>query len=153
MALAFLQDMAMNPGKYPEYQYKETREAAEILVDQLIEDVPQWYESLRRSPEGLSHINTISECVILASMKRTKIPKVDQFHRGSAGWFLSDGTLCHPGVNLICGGCGKHIGDCRNHTITDGGEVNASILCPCGWHVWGLLEEWEHEPDPAKGQT
>lgn len=77
-------------------------------------------------------------------MQRTRIPHVHSTHRGSAGWFRSDGTIYREGVHLICGGCGKHAGDLRDHTITGTGEVNASLLCPmCGWHVWGLLEDWD----------
>ena len=77
--------------------------------------------------------------------ERVQIPKVSLTHRGSAGWFLSDGSVVRKGVHLICGGCGKHSGDMRNHTIDADGRVHASILCAhgCGWHVWGRLEAWE----------
>ena len=79
-------------------------------------------------------------------MIRTSIPKVDPAHRGSAGWYLDE-----DGVNLVCGGCGLHIGVATNHTIEPDGEVNASIGCPyprCDWHVWGLLLDWTPPEEP-----
>ncbi len=79
----------------------------------------------------------------MSGRERVTIPKVHSTRRGSAGWFLSDGRICVKGVHLICGGCGKHCGDMRNHTIDDDGTVHKSILCAkCGWHVYGMLEGW-----------
>jgi hypothetical protein len=71
-------------------------------------------------------------------MDRVRIPKVKRSHRGSMGWYRWGGM-----VNLICGGCGKHAGHLGDHTISENGEVNPSLLCPlCEWHVWGILEGW-----------
>ncbi len=77
--------------------------------------------------------------------QRIEIPVVDFDHRGSAGWYVLERQ-----VRLVCGDCGKDAGDFRNHSIDKDGTVNASILCPmCGWHVWGVLVQWEHGVKPA----
>ena len=75
-------------------------------------------------------------------MNRTKIPKTEDMGMVGPCWMEIQGTI-HP--MLTCPE--NHRAILRDHSIKADGEVNASILCPeCGWHVWGILSDWEGGP-------
>lgn len=98
-------------------------------------------------------------------MNRTPIPFCEDIgkrcieHPEGAAW----GWFDHPQykkiiVWLYCPECRNSSGCLTRHTITDNGEVNASIQCPsegCTWHIWGILEEYKEnggvaQPYPLK---
>jgi hypothetical protein len=70
---------------------------------------------------------------------RVHIPHGDDMQPGT--WcVLDDGALLHR-----CPQC-KRGSEMLNHSVTQGGEVNASIACfsPCTYHIWGILDGWTH---------
>ncbi len=80
-------------------------------------------------------------------MSQIHIPRSSGFgdHSCKPGWWVGLLDGCQV-VHLRCGGaCGRHAGQLEGHTIHPDGRVEPSILCPdpkCGWHVWGILEDW-----------
>jgi DNA-directed RNA polymerase subunit RPC12/RpoP len=59
---------------------------------------------------------------------------------------IEPGTWCvFNGGELLyrCPQC-KRSSEMLNHSVTQSGEVNASIACfpPCSYHVWGILDGW-----------
>lgn len=51
----------------------------------------------------------------------------------------------YSGATLFCPDCGKGMSIHRNHTISDGGIVTPSIVCPqpgCGFHDFGDFVGW-----------
>lgn len=84
--------------------------------------------------------------------KRVTIPKLDgqimeRVADRDTAWFVSQtrqpgGPLVDNDYpTLICGQCGG-ISDMTAHEVAPDGTVTPSILCDCGWHVWGKLEGW-----------
>lgn len=77
------------------------------------------------------------------------IPKINRpGDKVGPGWWIFDGE-----VRIVCGGCKKDGGALADHTIEADGRVHASLLCDCGWHVFGMLIDWSYgkkEPGSAR---
>jgi hypothetical protein len=68
---------------------------------------------------------------------RVHIPQGKEIEPGT--WTVLDGgELLHR-----CPQC-KRGSEMLDHSVSTGGEVNASIACfpPCTYHVWGVLDGW-----------
>lgn len=73
--------------------------------------------------------------------------------KGAAwGWFD------HPQYGkvewLYCPICNNSAGVLTRHTISENGEVNASIMCnkgtDCLWHIWGTLDKHKENGGVAR---
>ncbi len=57
------------------------------------------------------------------------------------------------GVLATCPDCNTSLRLDKNHTITDDGEVSASLGCPikaCSYHEFVTLEGWPGEVEPTE---
>lgn len=43
---------------------------------------------------------------------------------------------------IECPNCGQSLLGNSTHSISTNGDVNASVICPCGFHKFVSLEKW-----------
>jgi len=78
-------------------------------------------------------------------VERFALPKVTvEEKRG--GWYmleldLNDGSEKQEAPVFRCPKC-LTLSALRLHSISLAGEVDASVLCSCGWHQYVILQDW-----------
>jgi hypothetical protein len=78
---------------------------------------------------------------------RFQLARVDPWEGQAGGWWMLGRELM-----FRCPSCAQN-GGLRLHDVTSAGEVNASILCDCGWHEFATLDGWPAEWSKQKGET
>lgn len=90
-------------------------------------------------------------------MMRVSIPYEQSFKSNERGYLISDPDSKGKAAWTLDSHCGDgnvyvvlRCPDCCDlfcltaHSISNDGEVNASILCICNtWHIWGTLEKYK----------
>lgn len=76
-------------------------------------------------------------------MDRVHIPHDPDLAPGTWSILYRDGKPQQP-VHR-CPKC-KTAAALKNHSVSESGEVNASIACfpPCDYHIFGVLDGWTH---------
>lgn len=81
---------------------------------------------------------------------RYRLSRLDGWKEGEEGggwWLLNNSELI-----FRCPSCHQN-GGLGLHEVTAAGEVNASILCDCGWHEFAVLDGWQQGWTKARGSA
>jgi hypothetical protein len=79
---------------------------------------------------------------------RYPLPRLEKWPEEPAGgWWVLNGEE----IIFRCPKCHQN-GGVPLHSIDSSGEINASLLCDCGFHEFGILLDWPPNWTKAAGE-
>lgn len=81
---------------------------------------------------------------------RDRLPRLADMNAPLGGWFFWKLDEQPDAVCFRCPDCRSN-GLLRLHSIKPDGEVNASVVCSCGYHEFVVLDLWPSELQKLAG--